>query len=71
MPQQTYVVQYNNQLDIYLIAFTGQLETLEYEDCTWGSLENAIEFSTQSEVDEIAERINSGTVGLPKPKPNN
>lgn len=66
MPKQKYVVKYNTQLDIYLIAFTGQLETITYEDCTWGSISNAIEFDTQEQVTDIATKINSGSVGLPR-----
>lgn len=62
--QQKYIVQFDNQTDSYLTGWTGQLE---YENCQWGTLENAMEFDTQEEVDEIAVKINSGTVGLPRP----
>jgi len=62
--QQKYVVAFNSQTDSYLTGWTGQLE---YENCTWGALENAIEFDTQEEVDDIADKINSGTVGMPRP----
>lgn len=65
MSKQTkYVVAFNDQTDSYLTGWTGQLE---YENCTWGALENALEFDTQKEVDDIAEKINSGTVGTIKP----
>lgn len=64
MPHTKYVVKFDANTNAYLTSYTGPLE---YANCDWGSLASAMEFDTLGEVEEIADKINSGTVGLPKP----
>lgn len=62
MGQQTYVVRYNEQTDLYLTVFNP-----DYNLCQWGGVENAITFETLEDAQNIANMINSGTVGTVKP----
>lgn len=63
MPQQTFVVIDNNT-GLYLISYNlgnaGQ--------SSFGNLENAIEFETLEQAQNIAASIGPGTGGLPRPK---
>lgn len=62
MGQQKYVVQYNNQTDLYLTVFNPN-----YDLCQWGSLENALTFNTMEDAQYIAAMIDNGTVGTVRP----
>lgn len=62
MPQNEFVVQFNEQTDLYMTVFNP-----EYSQCQWGNLENAITFTSLEKAQEVATMINSGTVGVPRP----
>lgn len=51
--------------DTYLKNFIGEEADPQP---IFGPLEEAWEYDTQDEVDKIAEKINAGTVGLPRPR---
>lgn len=62
MPQNEFVVKYNEDTELYMTVFSPN-----YVFCQWGSAENALVFDTLEDAQEIATMINSGTVGTPKP----
>lgn len=47
MPQCPYVI-YDNQTGLYLIGYNSKLN-----QCLWGSIGNAVCFSTQQQCDDI------------------
>ncbi len=63
MPHQTFVV-IDNGTGLYLISFNlGNAS-----QSSFGNLENAIEFETLEQAENIAAQIGPGTGGLPRPK---
>jgi hypothetical protein len=64
MPQQLYVIKYNQTTDLYCIYYSNV-----YTKCRWGSAldTDLVTRLTLAEVQAMAANINSGTVGTPKP----
>lgn len=64
MPRPEFVVRFSETSDAYLISYTGEPT---FENCTWGSVGNAMLFATLQAAQNFATSINSGTVGTTKP----
>lgn len=64
MPQNQFVVKYNDAVELYMIFYSPN-----YYLCEWGAITHPdlLVWSTLGDARAIATSINSGTVGLPKP----
>ena len=62
MPQLKYVVKFNEATDLYLIVYSTV-----WENCQWGSPNDAITWSTLAQAESVAALIGHGTVGTTKP----
>lgn len=62
MPQQEFVVRFNETSDMYLTFYSSDLT-----HCLWGNLRDAIIYSTLAAAQSVAASIGGGTVGTPKP----
>ena len=62
MPKTTYVVQIAGT-NLYLIGYNASIP----ENSIFGNLDNAIEFQTIDQAEDIAASIGNGTVGTTKP----
>lgn len=61
MPQQKFVVKFDESTDLYLKELQG-------ETPIWAGVEQAIEFDTLPQAQAVAAQIGSGPVGVPKPR---
>ena len=62
MPQLKYVVKFNEATDLYLIVYSTV-----WDNCQWGSPNDAITWNTLAQAESVASLIGHGTVGTTKP----
>lgn len=62
MPQEEYVVKFNETTNLYLTVYHSNSDNHE-----WGNAEDAIKFETLGEAQSLAAAIGGGTVGTTKP----